>query len=42
MKWDYQTYCEQPDWFVDSLSEFINLEAEQQNRDMAKQKLKSK
>lgn len=36
MKWDYQTYLNQPDWFIKSIRNKMSIDIQNQNRQMKK------
>ena len=41
MKWDYNTYLDQPTWFIDGLLTKMSLEAEEKRRQDKKFKSKN-
>ena len=42
MKWTYEEYLRQPDWFLDLLSLKMNLDNEYQEKEMKKAERKNK
>lgn len=38
MKWDYLTYCQQPIWFIEGLTEKLKLDKRYEEQQMKKYK----
>lgn len=36
MKWDYETFLKQPNWFIEGMKTKIHLDNQKQNRDNKK------
>lgn len=36
MKWDYNTFLEQPDWFIEGIKTKMHLDNNKQNREAKK------